>query len=129
MIEISIDDLKVDGCQIEATVKTMVAVRIKGSAEGSAAGDLEKLFSKVHEECVRLSAVRARIDLTELEFMSSSCFKSFVSWVVRIEQLPEDQRYHIVLLSSPTRHWQRRSLHALESMGGDIISVEPVIGA
>ena len=125
MSTISLDGLRVAGCQIEAAAELPnVTLRLQGSAEGAASEDLEKLFAKMHQECVRLGAKEVKIDLRDLEFMSSSCFKSFVTWVLDIEQLPAEQRYGIVLIQSADRHWQRRSLHALESMGAEIITLE-----
>ena len=114
----------VAGCVVDVALEPDVVIRISGSAESAAADDLERLFSSVHAECERLGATAARVDLRELEFMNSSCFKSFVSWVIRIEELPEPQRYRIVLAGTDARHWQKRSLHALRSMGAGLIDLD-----
>ena len=64
------------------------------------------------------------VDIRKLEFMNSSCFKSLLTWIVRVQDLPEARRHKIRFISNPAYHWQKRSLHSLASMGGGLIEIE-----
>jgi hypothetical protein len=90
-----------------------------GAKEG-----LDGLLPRVHEEALRRSAAEVVVDFRKLEFMNSSCFKSFVTWISEVQELAPEKQYRLRLLSSPEMHWQRRSLHALRCFAVDLISVE-----
>ena len=64
------------------------------------------------------------VDVRELEFMNSSCFKSIVSWLTSIMELPPPEQYKVHFLSNPERLWQRRSLHALRSFALMLVTIE-----
>ena len=65
----------------------------------------------------------AVIDLRDLEFMNSSCFKSFVSWITDIQELEPAQQYKVRFLSNSKLHWQKRSLHSLRCFAVELITV------
>lgn len=95
---------------------------LKGSAEHGAKGGLDAFFGQVLAASRDLDEVV--VDIRNLEFMNSSCFKSLLTWIVRVQDLPETKRYKIRFLSNPGLHWQKRSLHSLASMGGGLVEVE-----
>jgi hypothetical protein len=64
------------------------------------------------------------VDMRTLEFMSSGCFKAFVTWIGRLEQLEVAQRYLIRLLSEKNYHWQKRSLGVLVTFAPDVVGLE-----
>lgn len=101
-----------------------VRVRFSGTADLEARADLERYMRKLHDEAVRLTANKVVIDLRELEFMNSSCFKIFVSWLAQVRDLPPAQQYRIHLLSNPNLLWQRRSLAALSCFAVDLVAIE-----
>lgn len=101
-----------------------ISVRLHGSADIPARKPLESLLTGVHSESQRLKARRVVIDLTELEFMNSSCFKSFVTWIEEVQNLDADAQYRITFVSNPATHWQRRSLKALSCFAADLITLE-----
>ncbi len=80
-------------------------------------------MTRTHAEAKRLSARKVVIDLRELEFMNSSCFKCFVSWISDVQDLPEGQLYKVEFLSNPQLHWQKRSLHSLRCFAVELITV------
>ena len=100
----------------------VVALELRGSAELGAKELLDALFDDTFAVSARHRKVV--IDLRALEYMNSSSFKSMLTWLVRVRGLPEAQRPKIHFLSNPSFHWQRRSLHSLASMGGDLVEVE-----
>jgi len=99
-------------------------LRLSGNADMAAKDSLDSLLPRVHAEAQRISATEVQVDFRNLEFMNSSCFKSFVTWISEIGDLERSKEYKIRLLSNPEMHWQRRSLHALRCFAVDLISVE-----
>jgi hypothetical protein len=64
------------------------------------------------------------VDFRTLDFMNSSCFKAFLDWIARIQELPYDQVYKIRFLSTESILWQRRSLRALQCFAPKLIELE-----
>ena len=101
-----------------------IQVRLAGSAESFAKTDLDALLKGVHEEALRREIREVVVDMRELEFMNSSCFKAFVSWIGHDEELDPTLQYKIRILSHQAKHWQKRSLGALACFAADLIRVE-----
>jgi len=101
-----------------------VKVRLVGSAEAVAMTSLGDLLGKVHGEAMRLAVREVTVDLRDLEFMNSSCFKAFVSWLGELQDLDPGRQYRIRFLSDDQKHWQRRSLGALSCFAVDLIDIE-----
>lgn len=107
-----------------ATNGKALVLRLVGNADMAAKEGLDALLPRLHQEALALSATEVSVDFRELEFMNSSCFKSFVTWISDVSELSPDKQYKIRLLSKPEMHWQRRSLHALRCFAVDLISIE-----
>ncbi len=86
--------------------------------------DVGRLLDGVHGSAMLETTSLVVIDLRTLEFMNSSAFKKFVSWIGRVQALPQEKRYSIRFLSDPKMHWQRRSLHVLECFAPDVVTVQ-----
>lgn len=118
-------DLRIHELHASAQLADGVLVlALAGTADATTESALANLLTRLHAELQRLSPVVARVDLRALEFMNSSCFKAFITWIVAVDRLPADRRYRIRFICNPTLHWQRRSLRAMVHFGGDIVSVE-----
>ena len=102
-----------------------IRVKLHGTADVRALAHLEQLAPKLHDEVLRLGMKDVVIDVTTLEFMNSSCMKTFVTWIGLDQQLEPAQQYRIHFVSNPEIHWQRRSLHALSRFAADLVTVEP----
>lgn len=98
-------------------------LHLRGNADYAAVDAVEELLAKAHAEATRLKVADVSIDLTELEFMNSSCFKCFVGWITQIQELADRDQYKIGFLSNPNMHWQKRSLHSLRCFSIELISV------
>ncbi len=85
---------------------------------------LGEALAQAHEAAVSGRANEVIVDLKQLEFMNSACFKKLVTWITKVEAVLADSRYRIRFLSNPKMHWQRRSLPALQCFAMDIVSVE-----
>jgi hypothetical protein len=115
----------VDSGELEAEGSvegTEIRVRLRGSAELGAKAALDEFLSNVFEASEGCDVVV--VDIRKLEFMNSSCFKSLLTWLVKVQALPEERRHMIRFQSNPKYHWQKRSLHSLASMGGGLVEVE-----
>ncbi|MDX2092973.1 MAG: hypothetical protein SFX73_34330 [Kofleriaceae bacterium] len=100
-----------------------IVASLKGNADYAAIDAVEKLLDKTHTEAARSSATEVVIDMRQLEFMNSSCFKCFVSWITEIQELPEAQQYRVKFQSNSQLHWQKRSLHSLRCFAVELITV------
>jgi hypothetical protein len=102
---------------------TTIKAALKGNADYAALDALEVFLSRLHAEAKRLGIKETVIDLLQLEFMNSSCFKSFVAWITEIQELGANDQYKVTFLSNPKLHWQKRSLHSLRCFATDLITV------
>lgn len=101
-----------------------VKVLFSGTADMRVNEMLSGFLSAVHGEALRLGVREVSISFRDLEFMNSSCFKSFVVWISEVRELPQEKQYAIRFLSQPGMLWQRRSLHALRCFAVDLISID-----
>jgi hypothetical protein len=99
-------------------------VSFAGSADSRAMASIEGLLSRLNEEAQRLAVPEVRVDFREFDFMNSSCFKAFVTWIGRVQDLPAAKQYRIRFLSDQGKHWQRRSLDALRCFASDLIQID-----
>lgn len=102
---------------------TVLQAMLKGNADYAALDALDTLIERVHAEATRSGVKEAVVDLRDLEFMNSSCFKSLVTWVTKIQELEPAKQYTIRFMSNPQMHWQKRSLHSLRCFATDLINV------
>jgi len=117
----------VQGNQFSAQVSTCdrhIQVTLTGTADLLVSGQLEHLLRDVHIKAQGCLADEVTVDVRELEFMNSSCLKSFVRWICAVQEQTAPEKYQIVFISSPSVGWQRRSLNALASLADDVVSVQ-----
>jgi hypothetical protein len=100
-----------------------LVAKLSGTADLRVTESVEAILNRVHQTAIELGIPEVRVDLRELEFMNSSCFKSFVSWISEVSDMPSGQ-YRIRFLSNPSILWQRRSLHALSCFAAELITIE-----
>ena len=107
-----------------ATEGDGLRVTLRGNADTRVMAKLGELLTRVHDEAMKRKVPEVVVDFRALDFMNSSCFKAFVTWIVRVQGLPPDAQYKIRFLSDKTKHWQNRSLGALTCFAVDLIHVE-----
>ena len=100
-----------------------ITAHLEGNADYAALDAVEMLLNRTHAEAKRLAVSEVIIDLEKLEFMNSSCFKCFVSWITEVQELPPPAQYKVRFLSNPQLHWQKRSLHSLRCFAVELITV------
>lgn len=101
-----------------------LTVRFSGTADLESRDQLIEVVDGTHDAAAQLGLDRVVVDLRELDFMNSSCFKTFVTWLARVQDLDPDKQYKIHILSNPDFHWQRRSLAALSCFAVDLVTIE-----
>jgi len=101
-----------------------ITVTFKGSADTRVMAQVNELLTHVHDRALEQARREVVVDFRDLEFMNSSCFKAFVTWIVRVQGLAEDAQYKIRFLSDRGKHWQRRSLGALTCFAVDLVEVD-----
>ena len=97
--------------------------KLSGTADLRVTDSVEAILTRVHQTAIELAISEVQMDLRDLEFMNSSCFKSFVSWISDVSDMPQGQ-YRIRFLSNPKMLWQRRSLHALSCFAAELVTIE-----
>ena len=119
VVSVTGDDFSADATYAGSAI----TASLKGNADYAALDALEMLLTRVHAEARRLAITDAVIDLRGLEFMNSSCFKSFVTWITDIQELDTAAQYKVRFVSNPNMHWQKRSLHSLRCFAVELITV------
>jgi hypothetical protein len=108
-------------CSVERRV---LRAELTGTADLVVRDRVEEFLVGLQDEADRHKVQEVVIDLRKLEFMNSSCFKSFVTWINAVQEAPPDRQYRIKLQSSSNMLWQRRSMHALKCFAVDLVDVE-----
>jgi hypothetical protein len=102
---------------------------LKGNADMTAIDAVGKLIADLHVEATRAKTTEVIVDLRDLEFMNSSCFKAIVTWIASIRALDAAKRYRVRFVANPAMHWQKRSLDALRCFAVDLIAVDGLTSA
>jgi hypothetical protein len=85
---------------------------------------LNPFVDAVHDEVLKATAKNVKVDFRDLEFCNSSGFKSFIYWIQKIQDLPDEKKYRLTFLSNAQRKWQKTSLLALSCYGVNTVSIE-----
>ena len=98
-------------------------VTLNGTADGRWTVPVAEFVAAVEQEADAAPTSRVVVDFRQLEFMNSSCFKAFVTWLQHLLDMPAERRYRIRFVSDPKRHWQARSLRALACFATELVEV------
>jgi hypothetical protein len=101
-----------------------IVVRLAGNADVAAKRHFEPILSTAHDHARQLGVSRVRVDLRQLAFMSSSCFKDLIAWLDKVRESGVGREYQVLFQSSAAHQWQRRSLHALSCFARELVSIE-----
>jgi hypothetical protein len=118
--EIVTSDLKTE----TEIARSAFTVKMSGSAETAATTELDGFLKRLHQSAVTAKVPEVVIDIRGLEFMNSSCFKQFVTWISTLQESPADAQYRVRFIADEKKHWQSRSLGALACFGIDLIRIE-----
>ena len=105
-------------------VGTELHLEFSGSADNEAHAVLPGYFKLLHAEVQRSGTTMVVVDIHQLHFINSSCFKALVTWIDLLNGMPPAQRYRIRFLKDPTLRWQTRCFDALHRMSMAHVGVE-----
>jgi hypothetical protein len=121
---VKLDGIDTPELRASASLVGVVArVSLVGTADATSKGALDQLLKRVHARCVNMKTEEVTVDIRALQFMDSSCFKAFVTWVSAVRDLDARLQYKLAFLSDSTKHWQKRSLGALACFAVDLVTI------
>ena len=119
MIDVHVGELHAAARSAESSM----TLSLVGTADTSAEAALNELLGRLHGELQKAGMRDVVVDMHDLEFMNSSCFKCFLSWITDIQELEQERQYRVKFVSNPQLHWQKRSLHSLRCFAVELITV------
>lgn len=102
----------------------VATLKLVGSADANVHTLVQTAVTAMREQARALQVSEVAVDMRELEFMNSSCFKCLITWLDDLLEQPVERRYRIRFLSDANKHWQHRSLRALSCFAVDLVSIE-----
>jgi hypothetical protein len=96
---------------------------LSGNADTLVLSRFRSYMEALHGELTDRNVGEIRVDTSKLYFMTSSCLKVLVAWLTSINELEIKRRYHVVFVSNPDLHWQRRSFDALRHIADGSVTV------
>jgi hypothetical protein len=103
---------------------TRLTVKMTGNWDMNAVAFFDEFVRALESEASRRAAAEVIIHVGEVEFITSSCFKSFVRWFAALRRLPPAHQYHIKFYTNTKLPWQRRSLEPLVDLGEGRVAIE-----
>jgi len=97
-------------------------VRLTGNGDAAAAQPLDDYLVKLHEQLRSQKSAGVLVDVTQLDFMNSSCIKAFASWIHDVDT--SEAPYSVRLRFNPGLRWQKRTLEALTRLAPRIVQLE-----
>ena len=125
MSELAVEPIREVDLHADATVAgPRIMVRMAGSADLNGKARLDRFVAELHEAAMTLEIEDVLLDVRSLDFLSSSCLASLVSWIAQLSDKDKRARYRIIFRSDLAQRWQRRSLPALVSFGAGYVMLE-----
>jgi anti-anti-sigma factor len=102
-----------------------IVLHLEGEGNIEALPALEEALTALHECMLSGSTKMARVDLTQLGFLSSSGLQLLVAWLDRVRSAPTPYR---IVFTTGSHSWQRRSMTALRCCAPELVAVEAWVG-
>lgn len=113
-----------EGFSITVEAQERPRLKLVGNADMEMLPVLGPYLRNLHESVLTGGAPMVEVDIRELYFMNSSCFKAFVTWIAEIAKLDPAQRYQVRFLANSRLHWQRRNLAAMQSYAANVVVLD-----
>ena len=88
--------------------------------------EVSPYLEKLHETILEAGLKEVHVDFTSLGFMNSSGLKCFVSWIMQLNDVDEDEEYKIIIKYLEDVTWQSSSLPVLHDLSPDLIEIKTV---
>lgn len=99
-----------------------LCVVLSGTGDLDAVPTLAAFLPKVHQQAALHGVEEVEFDFCALEFMNSSCFKAFVTFIDSAKTIGVS--YRIRFITASKHYWQRRSLEALRRLAMGLVIIE-----
>jgi hypothetical protein len=99
-------------------------VTLSGNADMEMVPLLGPYLSQVHEYLCRVGARSVVVDIRNLYFLNSSCFKAIINWIAAIDRLDPSQKYDVKFVTNSRLNWQRRNLRSILDFAPTIVAVQ-----
>jgi hypothetical protein len=124
MQTLGLKEIQIPDCGTVTTCDgSSITVQMKGNWDMNAVAPLDEFTRALEKEAERLQVAQVVMNWTEVEFINSSCLKSFARWVGSLSRPPQAQKYTLEFFTNHA--WQRRSLEALKALGRDKVLIKP----
>lgn len=100
-----------------------LTLHLAGNADMQAHDLLQALLVDAHTEAWRLMVKEVAVNLRELDFMNSSCFKCLVTWINRVQSSEPSHRYQIRFVTKHGVYWQRRGVESLKHYADEVVVI------
>jgi hypothetical protein len=101
-----------------------IRLAMTGSAETPAYEALMALVRRLQAHTRERRPSEVVVDLRELDFMNSSCLKTFVTWLGELRDADSVAQYPVRFLFDRNKHWQRRTVGALKSFAPGVVTID-----
>lgn len=123
MSDLSLESVQQDGFSlVPSREHEVLGVRFTGTGDLDAIDTLSSYLPRVHQQAVAHGVTEVRFDFRDLEFMNSSCFKAFVTFIDTAKTLGAS--YRICFMTTTKHYWQRRSLEALRRLAMGLVVIQ-----
>ena len=120
-LELALVDL--DRFSLEPSLEhETLRVVFTGTGDLDAVATLAAFLPKVHQQAAVHGVEEVVFDFCALEFMNSSCFKAFVTFIDSAKTIGAS--YRIRFITASKHYWQRRSLEALRRLAMGLVIIE-----
>ena len=122
---IALADIRTPGFSTSTEhVTSTITSRLAGTADSAVRAALDTYVQGLHALALATKATEVVVDLHTLDFMNSSCLKTFVTWISNLADAAPGDTYRLRFIADKKKHWQSRSLAALACFAVDLVSVE-----
>lgn len=81
-------------------------------------------LNEAHEYILEQAMEEVNVDIVKLNFLNSSGIKEFVEWIMKLEFLPDDQKYSIIFQCNHEFLWQEPSIKTLAFLNPDFVRMQ-----
>ena len=100
-------------------------VTISGSIDCKTPGVFMAPFlEEVHKYILKHEMQSVNVDIFKLNFLNSSGIKEFVNWIMRLELIPNGEKYHLKFICNHEFLWQEPSIRILTFLNSESVKME-----
>ena len=123
MSALELRPIELEGFSVVPSLESeTLRVVFTGTGNLDAVASLGALLPKVHQRAVQHGVVEVQFDFCALQFMNSSCFKAFVTFIDNANTVAAG--YRIRFITTSKHYWQRRSLEALRRLAMGVVLIQ-----